>query len=145
MNALRLLPSLLVVFVAATFAAPGERVDRQAIKDSVTLQLGSAGTIQFKQVGDKLTELKLVKTPEGDQTGIDVEFKKHPEFLAMKLKNNLTKSIRYRAAIRIKGRQDYVETSLIVPVAPGLFSYESWGDPIEELVLFDFQLVDPKK
>lgn len=64
--------------------------------------------------------------------------------MALKLTNGLPKALRYRAAIRIKGRKDYVETSLILPVMTGLVSYETWQDPIEELVLFDFKLTNEK-
>ena len=42
-----------------------------------------------------------------------------------------------------RGKTTYFETD-IVTIMAGLSDYESWEDPIEELVLFDFKLTDEK-
>ena len=144
MNTLRLIAALGLLCTAAAPAAPRDRIDPKDLKDKVSLTLGSKGTIQFKQQGDALIEAKLVKEPDEKQPGISVEFKKYPEFLALKLKNGLPKALRYRAAIRLKDSEDYVETSLILPVHAGIVGFETWKDPIEELILFDFKLTDEK-
>jgi hypothetical protein len=145
MNLLRLIAFLTLLCTAAAPAAPRDRIDAKALKDKISLTLGTKGTIQFKQQGDALAEPKLVKDADEKQPGISVEFKKHPEFIALMLRNGLPKALRYRAAIRLKGREDYFETSLIVPVMAGLVSFETWQDPIEELVLFEFKLTDEKR
>jgi hypothetical protein len=46
--------------------------------------------------------------------------------------------------MRLKVRKEYFETSLIVPVTVGIMGFETWQDPVEELVLFDFKLTDEK-
>lgn len=130
---------------ASALAAPGDRIDAKDLKNKVTLTLGSKGTIQLKPLANALNEPTLIKDPDEKQPGISVEFKKEPDFLALNLKNRLPKALWYRAAVRLKGRKEYVETSLIVPVAAGLISFETWQDPIEELVLFDFRLTDEKR
>jgi hypothetical protein len=145
MNPLRTVFTFVLLFAAATaFATPGDRIEPKNLKYKIFLTLGSKGTVQFKQNGDRLTEPTLVKDPDWKQLGIGVEFRKEPKFLALALRNGLPKALRYRAAIRLKDRKEYVETSLIVPIRSGLISFEAWQDPIEELVLFDFKLTDEK-
>jgi len=134
-----------LLFVAGTgWAAPGDRIDTKALKDKVPLTLGSKGTVQFTQHGGKLADPKLIEDPNWKQPGIGVEFRKEPKFLALALRNGLAKPLRYRAAIRLNGSKDYIETSLIVPIRSGLISMEAWQEPIEELVLFEFALTDEK-
>jgi len=125
-------------------AAPRDSIDPATLKDKVSLALGAKGTIQFTRDGDTLTAPVLVKGAGQNQPGISVEFTKRPEFIALNLQNRLPKAIRYRAAVRLKGRKDFVETSLIVPVHAGLVSFETWQDPIEEIILFEFKLTDEK-
>jgi len=144
MKTLRLIAGLTTIIAATALAASGDRIEAKDLKNKVSLTLGTKGTVQFKQKGDELSEATIAKDPEGKLPGIGVEFKKEPEFFALMLQNRLPKALRYRAALRLKGRKEYVETSLIVPVMAGLFSGESWQDPIEELVLFDFKLTDEK-
>jgi hypothetical protein len=144
MNALRLIAGITLLGTAISPATPGDQIDPKDFKDKVSLTLGTQGTIQFKQGGNTITSATLIKDPDQKQPGISVEFKKQPEFLNLMLKNGLPKALRYRAAIRMKGRKDYIETSLIVPVMAGLLSFETWQDPIEELILFDFKLTDEK-
>jgi hypothetical protein len=144
MTTLRLIAAFTALVVAIASAAPRDRIEPKDLKDKISLTVGSEGTIQFKQQGDAITEPKLIKDPDAKQPGIGVELKLKPEFLALTLQNRLPKALRYRAAVRLKGRKDYFETSLIVPVMSGLVSYETWQDPIEELVLFDFKLTDEK-
>jgi hypothetical protein len=143
MNILKLIAAI-VLLCAAAEAAPGDQIDPKEHKDAVSLTLGSKGVIQLKQEGGAITAATLIKDPDQKEPGIKVEFKKEPQFLALMLKNALPKSLRYRAAIRTKGSRQFFETSLIVPVTAGLLSYETWQDPIEELVLFEFKLTDEK-
>jgi hypothetical protein len=144
MNRLMLIVALASLCIATAQAAPGDQVDASGLTNKVSLNIGSKGAIRFKQQRNALTEPTLIKGPAGKQPGVDVEFKKEPKFLALILKNRLSKALLYRAALRLKGHKEYVETSLIVPVNPGLMSFEAWQDPIDELVLFAFKLTDQK-
>lgn len=145
MNALKLLALLLLTCLAKTHAAPNDPIKPDEIKEKISLTLGTKGIIQFKQEGNVLSAPVLAKEADPKQPGVSVEFGKQPEFLALNLKNLFPKALRYRAAIRLKGSKDFVETSLVLPVYAGLFSYETWQDPrIEELLLFDFKLTDEK-
>jgi hypothetical protein len=144
MNFPRFIIAAVLLGAAVASAAPRDRIDPKDLKDTVSLKVGSKGVIQFKQQGDAITEPKLVQNADPKEPGVTVEFKKNENQLMLALQNQLPKALRYRAAIRLKGRREFVETSLIVPVMAGLYSFESWQDPIEELVLFDFKLTDEK-
>jgi len=52
---------------------------------------------------------------------------------------HFTKSIIFKARIRVRGAENYVETS-IVPKAPNVFSVEQWSDDLDSIILFDFKL-----
>ncbi|WP_395739149.1 hypothetical protein [Prosthecobacter sp.] len=140
----RFLFAIALLGTAIVSAAPGDPIDPKTFKDTVSLPLGTQGTIQFKQEGAAITAATLVADPDGKLPGIRVDFKQQHEFLGLKVKNALTKALRYRAAIRLKGSKDFQETSLINPIMAGLLGYETWKDPIEELVLFDFKLTAEK-
>jgi hypothetical protein len=145
MNFLRPI-AMVALFCAAssvTFAAPRDRIDPATIKDKVSLKLGTKGTIQFKAQGDVLAEPKLVKDAPENAAGVGAELSKSDNLIMLRVQNRFAKNLHYRAAIRLKGRTDFVETSLI-PVKAGLLSFESWGDPIEEIILFEFKLTDEK-
>ena len=144
MNILRLIATVTCLLVVTVLGAPGDRIDDQSLKNPIRLNLGAKGFILLKELPNGQQEATLVPARPGKQPGVSVELKKEPEFIALTLQNRLPKALRYRAAVRLKGSGAYVETSLIVPVTPGLFSFESWQDPIEELVLFDFKLTDEK-
>lgn len=133
---------------ASVYSEPGERIDPKSIKEKVSVTLGIKGTIQFRQQGNALTEPKLIKGGDDKTPGVGIEFKSSPfekdrPMLMLNVENHYPKVLRYRAAMRLKGRKDYVETS-IIPVLAGLMSGESWIDPIEELLLFEFKLTDEK-
>jgi hypothetical protein len=140
MNRLRLTTAFIFVCAATAFAAPRDRIDPKALKDKVSLTLGTKGTIQFKRRGDSLTEPKLTKEAQS-KPGMGVEFKKEGQLLTLRVHNPFPKALRCRAAARLKGRREYLETG-IFPVMAGLSSGRSWEDPIEEFILFDFKLTD---
>ena len=148
MKILSLALALMLGCANSLFSAPRDRIDPKTLKDKVSITLGTEGTIQFKQNGNTLAEPKLIKSTDEKEPGVGYKFESHSSgaseaMLLLIVRNHYPKVLRYRAAMRIKGRKDYVETS-IVPVGAGLACYESWVDPIEELILFDFKLTDEK-
>jgi hypothetical protein len=139
MRMTRCLAILLLAPIPAAVAAPDEKVDPAKLQDKVTVRLGSNILVQFEQKGSKLSNPKVVEKPDGKSPAPSFQFSKMGDNLMLVTKNPYTKDLRFRAAARLKGQKDYFETS-IVPVKSGLFGIELWGDPIEELVLFDFEL-----
>lgn len=149
MKAFFLSLALALACAANAFSESGDRVFPEKLKDKISIRIGSKCAIEFKRDGHRLLEPKKTGTPDGKSPFIEVKFEKtgsvieERPMLMLTVQNHFPKVLRYRAAMRYKGRADYIETS-IVPVFAGIMSGESWVDPIEELVLFDFKLTDEK-
>ena len=118
-------------------------VDPAPIKEKLSIKLDQKLDVQFSRKGEAISGPKVVDKPQAGVPTVHIEFKKQDEGLMLATQNPFPKSLAFRALMRYKGRTSYVETS-IVPVGAGLFGIELWQDPIEELVLFDFKLVDDK-
>jgi hypothetical protein len=70
---------------------------------------------------------------------ISVEFKNLAVGAVLVVKNHYSKTLRYRAGMRLPNQLDLVHTS-ICPVQPGLYGVEHWPDLPDALVLMDFSL-----
>ncbi len=141
MSLARSLGMILLTTIPTTSTAPGDKVDPAKIKDKVTIALGKKLVVQFEQKGDVLSRPTKVEKPRDKPPTPTFEFSKVGENLILTTQNPFPKDLKFRALARLKGRKEYFETS-IVPVERGIFGAEVWRDPIEELVLFDFKLID---
>ena len=133
--------AILLIAIPATIAAGDDKPDPAKLKDKVTIAVGKKLVVQFEQKGDALRNPKVVEKPGDKPPTPTFDFIKKDDNLILSTKNPYPKDLKFRALARLKGRKDYFETS-IVPVKSGLFGIELWQDPIEELILFDFKLVD---
>ncbi|WP_406698504.1 hypothetical protein V5E97_06440 [Singulisphaera sp. Ch08] len=141
MKLIRSLPVFLLVTVTTAVAAPDQAVDPSTLKDKVTIEVGKSIAVRFEQQGNTLTRPKIVEKAADQPTTLSLDFRKQDDMLILVTKNPFPKDLKFRALARLKGRKSYFETS-IVPVKAGLLSFELWQDPIEELILFDFTLID---
>ena len=129
--------------IASMKGAAPKPLDPAQIKEKVTIKLDQKLDIQFTQKGDVISALEVVQKPRAGSPAVHVEFSKQDDNLMLVTQNPFPKNLSFRALARYKGGESYMETS-IVPVRAGIFGIETWRDPIEELVLFDFKLVDDK-
>jgi hypothetical protein len=137
--------SLLLIMAASIFAIPlsAETPNPATLKDKINIVLGDKAAVQFHVEGDVLSKPTVVTKPDPKTPTVTFDFSKQDNILILATKNPFPKALKFRAMLRIKGRTNYVETN-ILPIMAGLSSYESWGDPIEDLILFDFKLTDQK-
>jgi hypothetical protein len=122
---------------------PDKEIDPATLQDKVMISVGKELAVQFQQDGDSLSHPKVVEKPTDAPPTLSLDFRKQGDNLILTTKNPFRNDLKFRAAARLKDRKEYFETS-IVPVKAGLLSFELWRDPIEELVLFDFELIDGK-
>lgn len=141
MSIARIFAALLVVAATAAVASSDDKIDPAKLKDKLSIEPGKKLVVRFKQEGNALTDPKVVANPADKAPAPTFDFCAMGDNLVLATKNPFPKDLKFRALPRIKGRKDYFETS-IVPVKAGLFSFELWQDAIEELVLFDFKLID---
>ena len=131
----------LLISAILTATPADEKIDPAKLKEKVSITLGKKLEIQFEQSGDALTHPKIVEEASDKTPTVSIEFLKQGDNLILATKNPYPKNMKFRAAMRLKGRTDFRETT-IVPVVAKLFSFEAWQDPIEELVLFEYKLVE---
>jgi hypothetical protein len=135
------------LLIAVTFLviAPlhAEAPDPATLKDVVNIKLGDKAAVQFQVDGNKLSQPKVVANPDSKNPTVTFDFSDQGKILILSTKNSFSKTLNFRALMRFKGRSKYVETS-IIPVRAGISSFESWTDPIDDLILFDFKLTDQK-
>ena len=116
-------------------------LDPAQIKDKITIHLDQKLDIQFNQKGNMISEPKVVAAPKLQAPTVHMEFSGLDDKPTLSTQNPFTKDLSFRALARHKGRKSYFETS-VWPVKAGISGIELWQEPIEELVLFDFKLVD---
>lgn len=62
------------------------------------------------------------------------------QFVVLTVLHHLEKPIVFKAKIQLKGRKDYIETTIITK-HPNVLSIEQWKDEIESIILFDFKTI----
>jgi hypothetical protein len=144
MNPIR--PSLCFLAVAVTaIAAVKEEINPGKLKDKVTIIVGKDLTVQFQQQDDGLSQPKVIENAGENAATVTFSSKvisgKGAKIVSLITRHPFPKTLVFRALIRLQGEKEYKETS-IVPVGKGLAGGESWSDPVEEIVLFDFKLSD---
>jgi len=137
--------TLLLIPVAAMTAVSlfAETPNPATLKDKVNIILGDKAAVQFHMEGNTLSKPTTVAKPDDKTPTVTFDFSGKDKILTLITHNPYPKTLRFRALMRMKGRSTYVETT-ILPIPAKLMSGESWGDPIEDLILFDFKLSDEK-
>ena len=130
----------IIAGIEALAPAPNT-VDLSKLKDTVTISIGKNLAVAFAQKANALAGPKIVENAKKATPAVTFDFQKQDANLMLITQNPYAKDLKFRAMARLKGHKDYFETS-IVPVGSGLFGVELWQEPIEELVLFDFKLID---
>jgi len=70
------------------------------------------------------------------------EFDDHaPEMMMLTTRNGLKRRLLFDALMTVPGKEGIFRTN-ILPIDPGLSSYESWPHPIVQLVLRNFRFVE---
>lgn len=110
------------------------------ITEKVVIKKGETIIARFAEAPDGLARPKIVKEAPEDRPYLKVEFKDGDPLIAA-ITTTAPKTLRVRCLARNKGETTYSEL-IIVALKPGTPSFESWTEPIEELVLFDFAFVE---
>ncbi|MFA6271450.1 MAG: hypothetical protein WC657_09705 [Candidatus Paceibacterota bacterium] len=136
-----------LIFAACLFsgllAIAAQSVDPAKLLDKVTITPGQKMALLFDVQGDVLTKPRNAERPDEKQPGILLTFGQHEGVpgLILSMKHDFPRTLTCRCLMRLKGRKEFVETS-ILPVKSQMAHYESWTDPIEEIVLFEFKLLE---
>ena len=121
------------------------------LKISVEINNGNLNNFKLiskskvKKPIDMMKAFDNIEKEEIVSNEIEIKFC-HADFMGSKMVvlktvHHLEKPIIFKAKIKIKGRPDYIETS-IVNKYPNVVSIEQWNDEIESIILFDFTILE---
>jgi hypothetical protein len=133
--------SLVLAHVA--WSAFGQAPDPTTLHDKVTLKLNDKVTVTFQAQGDTLTKPNVAAPTEEKPSSISFSFTMEQGVRMLTIQNAFSRGVRMRCLARASGQKEFVE-STVHPLYPTFFSTEAFGDPVEELVLFDFKLTNDK-
>jgi hypothetical protein len=135
--------AVIILLCYATHAFCETPPDPSELKDKVVIKLGESKKIMFHTQGDQLNEPKVTPQSDEKQPVVSLEFKLNEGVRMLTIQNGFSRGLRFRCLARLDGRTEYVE-SVTHPLFPNFFSTEAFGDPVEELILFEFTLTDDK-
>lgn len=119
---------------------PEEPKSPDELTEKVVVKKGETVISRFAEAPDGLARPKVLKEAPSDRPYIKVEFKDGDPLVAA-ITSTFPKTVKMRCLAKKKGETTYDEI-IIVPLKNGTPSFESWSDPIEELVFFDFTFVE---
>ncbi|WDF77758.1 hypothetical protein PQ469_28130 [Mucilaginibacter sp. KACC 22773] len=118
----------------------------QYVYNKKTIQVfpGESLLIEAELSGDSLVNLKVVPENIHKEKTIKISFSQSVEGrihqqMILSVVNPFSKKLDYSAQINLLNQKKWVKTS-IIPVLPGLVSYETWPDLITTIALYDFCL-----
>lgn len=144
-----------VVFVVAQMD-DNDAIDPKEIQEKVAVALGEKFSVEFLRNGDQLTQpTKVIPIEEGPasvriELGVTSASPFPPPHEGatrpfLSIENHFDKALHVLALARRTGSKDSFDMSdEVIPVPPGETAYKCWGFDtlIDEVVLFDFRLVD---
>jgi hypothetical protein len=119
---------------------PEEPKSPDEITEKVVIKKGETVIARFAEAPDGLARPKVVKEAPEDRPYIKVEFKEGEPLVAA-ITSTAPKTVKVRCLAKKTGETTYSEI-MVLPLKSGTPGFESWVDPIEEIVLFDFVYVE---
>lgn len=100
----------------------------------INVLAGEEVLVEFDDTDGVLSNPRYVKTAAKPERTISFRLEQTDEGTILQVKNPFTKSVMYDCAIQHYSEQRFRKTS-IVPVQPGLVSFEMWPYPVAQVVV----------
>ena len=142
---IRFFTSIFMIGLMTTIGFAGDiKIDPAKLTNTVVISVGQKCDVHFEQQGNKLSAPQIIKDiSQKGEIELSLDFRKEKDISLLIIRNKFEKTLRFRALARLQGSGEIFETT-ILPIESNMSNYESWPDPIEELVLFDFKLTDER-
>jgi len=127
------------LLVASCSLAHAQKSDVPA--DAIKLKAGQQAFIEFTVDGNRLINPQVSPEPVPRKPVLIVVFERTGQERSMQILNGFERTLSYKLMVSFKGRRGYFELPMKA-IAGGVQSRTTWGDPVEEIYLFDFQLSD---
>ena len=100
--------------------------------------------IETEIKSDSIYSMSVVKENLNPDKTIIIEFNQKVtgrihNGMRLSVKNPFNKTLKYEALMYIKGRKEWIQTS-IIPIRPKLVNFELWNDVIFSLVLVEWKI-----
>lgn len=113
------------------------------INEKLVIEIGQQMNAQLELKGDQLVDPKIGLAGKETPNSLWLDFRKDKQGHVLFLWHSFTRNLQARCLARLKDYDTYFETD-ILPVPMKVINRELWNEPIEELVLFDFKLIEAK-
>ena len=141
-------------YAAVLVGPPPKAVDVALLTDSVSATLNRSLVIDLKSDGKRLRPNRLDE-PEANANTVRIKLAETMDSPVppprdgakrpyLSIENRYGKTLRFRAAARLKGSKEFIEIDALGPVLAGETFNKCWGfdDLVEEVVVYDFSLLD---
>ena len=128
-----------VVIACAAFMTVGVAFGAGPMPEAGEIAVSVNQTVMIELVTQTDGTLKAVilKTVSGERPHVLFRLTRDGTMRMLEVENHYGRTLKYAARMCMKKRDLCAETS-VVPVRAGLSAFESWGDPIDLLVLSQF-------
>lgn len=123
----------------AALVASADSARAGSAEGTVSVRVGREISITFVQEGELLTSPTVLPEPTQGEGIITVRLARSGPSRTLYVTNGFALPLLYKVRIRMRSRGGQVETAM-APVPAHQEALVSFGDPIDELVLFDFRL-----
>ncbi|MGI8890989.1 MAG: tetratricopeptide repeat protein [Chthoniobacterales bacterium] len=113
--------------------------DLSDLRNPVRIKLGESLSAKFANREGALLEPKVRSGRHREASSLLLDFHLEKRGHVLLVEHTFWRTLKVRCYARLVGYDTYFETNLL-PIPVSKISPELWSDPIEELVLFDFQL-----
>lgn len=120
-------------------------LDLSNILDKIVIKPGQKIAVQFQNSDDHLSDPQIVQAdgqrPAKTSNCLWLDFRRDQHGRVLFLWHSFKRTLRGKCLVRLKDYDTYCESDLASVPVKGV-QPNAWEDPVEELVLFDFKLID---
>ena len=107
----------------------------------VNIVVGETLLVQVEETGGILKDLRYVDEMKHPEKTLAFKFEIIRGLMMLNVTNPSPRTIRFRAAMQPAADTLFYDTSTC-PVMAGGGSYESWSQPLVQLILYEFRFID---
>ena len=111
------------------------------VDDQISIKRGETLPLAATESGGKLTGFRVLGPDDPTTPVITLEFETDPNDIALHIDSTFDQYLKFHILMRFHGEDDWYETTSC-SLMPHASNIELWNDPIEELRVFGFRVVE---
>lgn len=148
----RYIPIIVACFTAACATSPticqtqpcrgtGASAAPYVFHDIISIMAGETLALDATETGGRIHGFQMIEADGGTVPDLVLEFEKDSDEVILHINSKIDQFLKFHIQMRFEGRDEWYETTSCA-VMPKAYNVELWTDPIEELRLFDFRIVE---